>query len=77
MGNKEEVVLPCWSSDNSTVNTFSDFFMRKTAEIIDIIEADNSSMSETVVMDSGVGFEGQRITELEPSTRDEVRYVII
>ena len=50
-GNKEEIILPVCSSDDSLVGNFSDFFIRKNAKFGD---RDNSSMSETVVMDAGV-----------------------
>ena len=48
--------------------------MRKTAEIRDI---DSSFMSETAVMDADVAFEGQRQTQLEYSTQDEVLGIIL
>ena len=44
--------------------------MRKTTEIRDTMEAGNSSLSETVVIDDNVAFEGQCLTHLESSTQD-------
>ena len=50
---------------------FSDFCMIKTDEMTDAIDADNSFTSETVAMDADVPFEGEHLTPLEPSARDE------
>ena len=46
MGNKGEIILTGCSSDNSLVNRFSSFFMRKADEVRDTIDADDSFMSE-------------------------------
>ena len=51
MGNKRGIIPSCYS-DNGNV-------MGKTATISNTIDADNSSIRETVVMDSDVVFEGQ------------------
>ena len=51
--------------------------MRNTAEVRGTIDADNSFMSEAVVMDANVAFEGQHQAQLEPSTQDELHDVII
>ena len=55
----------------------SDFFVRKTAEVRDTIDVDNSSVSETVVMDAGVAFEGQYLTKLKPTTQDKVSNIMM
>ena len=68
MRKKEEIILPI-CSDDSFANKFSNFFMKKTAETRDTI---NSPVSETTVMEAGVLFEGQRLSQLEPLTQDEV-----
>ena len=46
LGNDVEFILPSCSSGDSLANTFSDFFMRKTAEIRD----------STIVMDADFAF---------------------
>ena len=47
--------------------------MRKITERGDIINTGNSSVSETVVMDADGAFKGQSLSQLEASTRGEVR----
>ena len=51
--------------------------MRNTVEIRDTIDAGNFSMSETVVMDADVAFQGQPLTHLKSSTQYEVRDIIM
>ena len=51
--------------------------MRKTAEIRDIIDTDNSVTSKIVVMDADFAFGGQRLTHLEAGTQDEVSDIIM
>ena len=48
-GNKREIIIPNCSSGDSLTS----YFERKTAEMKDTTDADNSSMSETVTMDAG------------------------
>lgn len=50
---------------------FSDFFMRKTIEIQGNIDTDNSTMSETLVMDADVESEEQPLGELRVSKRSK------
>lgn len=49
----------------------------KIAQVVDSIDTDNSSISETAAMDADVAFEGQLLTRLEPSTQDEVHDIIV
>ena len=58
-------------------NTFTDSFIITTAEIRDTINSDISFMSETVVRDADVVFKEQPLTQLERSTQDEIRHIII
>ena len=58
----DKVGSQSFSSDDSLANEFSDLFMRKTPEIRNTIDADNSSTSETVVMDDDVTLERQPLT---------------
>ena len=68
MGDKEET---SFSSGNSLTSKFSDFFIEKS-----IIHATNVSMNETVLVNAGVAFEGQRLTQLELSSQDEVCNIV-
>jgi exonuclease III len=77
MGQKGEVILPSSFSDEDLANKFSDFFISKITTIRERIDADNSPVSESVVMSADVRFEGQPLTQLEPSTQDEVRNIIM
>ena len=61
MEDKEEILLPSGSSGDCLTSKFTDFFGTKIVEMRDTIDADNTSVSETVVMDSNVGFEGERL----------------
>ena len=56
---------------NHSSHLFSDFFMKKSAEIRVVTGADNFPVSDTLVMVADGGFEGQRLTRLQPSTQDE------
>ena len=59
-----EIILLSCSSHDSFANRFSCFFTRKTGEIRDTIYADNSSMSETVIMDADIAFKKKVKTDL-------------
>ena len=76
-GDKAEISFPSCSSDNSLAKTFCYLFMRNTAEIRDVTGAKKLSVSETLVVDADVAFEGQPVTQLEPSNHDTVRDIIM
>ena len=73
MGNQGDASFLSCSSDDNLAKKLSDFFIRRAAEIRDATSAaDNASISETVVRNTDVAFVGQLLTQLEPSTKDEV-----
>ena len=76
MRNEGEIILPSCSSADSLAKEVSDFFTRKGAEIRATLDADDSALSQTVVMDAEGVFEEQRLKHLEPSTQDEVPDII-
>ena len=67
-----EITKSCSSADN-LAKKFGDFFIRKSTDIRDTTDADNSSLGETVVMETDATF----LTQLDRCTQAEVRDVII
>ena len=75
MKNKREINLPILSYGNILANKFS--HLRKTNEVRDGTDVGNSCTSESVAMNSDVAIVGQLLTQIELSTEDAVRDVIM
>lgn len=77
MGQNGDVILPSCSSEKILSNKFSNYFLNKITTIRTNIGSVNSlADSDNLVMTADIPFDGEALTQLTPTTEDEVRKII-
>ena len=75
MGNKREVILPSYHSEQQLTNTFGEIFMGKIEMIRNNVCA-SGDMENCDILRADIRFEGVPLTNFSPASIDEIRKII-